>query len=99
MYAVGFMHRNEYKYYYGNNALDEFVEYLLSFDKIYNEKKKIYEKIYTVQNTFLISYNGSRFDNYLLFNSILENDIRIKNLLQKESDLFILYAIPGAVYD
>ena len=40
-----------------------------------------------MQNIFLISYNGSRFDNYLLFNSILENDIRIKNLLQKESDL------------
>ena len=84
VYAVGFIHKNQYNYFYGKDALYEFVKYLLTFKKIFNEEKKKYEKIYNVQNTFLISYNGSRFDNYLLFSSILENDIRIRNLLQKE---------------
>ena len=54
VYAVGFIHKNQYKYYYGDNSLYEFVKYLLSFDKIYNEEKKKYEKIYNVQNPFYI---------------------------------------------
>jgi hypothetical protein len=72
VYAVGCINEGQYIEFYGENALSEFVEYLIK----------------NVKNKKLVAYNGCRFDFIILLKELMKHEqIEIKNYLKNGSRL------------
>lgn len=65
-YAVGFTHKKEYQYYWGEDCVEKFVDY-------------IFEQGHNISN--MIAYNGSRFDFYFIINALIKRGIKLGDKL------------------
>ena len=71
VYAVGVIDNGEMIVFYGQNALNDFVDYLLN----------------NVKNKYLCAFNGGRFDNIILFKELINRNIELGDYLKNNGRL------------